>query len=139
MNECRIEVAGGKIVSPVPPHSIARKGKFYQCSTGTDEYAIKSIMEEELKGEQWSAINSTDEGRREAIKAVCSNSVLHVSLKRCLSATASFKKRVARDCLFNSLKYDKLISKNVMKDEGTLQEKASQINEAKHKLMKHVP
>ena len=139
VNDCGIEVAGGKLVAPVPPHSIARKGTFYQCSTGTDEYAIKSIMEEELKGEQWNAINSTEEGRREAIKAVCSNSVLRMSLKRCLSDTASYKKRVARDCLFNSLKYDKLISKNAMKDEGTLQEKASQINEAKHKLMKHVP
>ena len=138
VTECGISVAGGKLVAPIPPHSIAKNGKFFMCSSGTEEHAIKNIMEEELKGDQWKTINATEESRKEAIQAICKNSVLRLSLKRCLSDTASYKKRVARDSLFTALNYDKLISKNAMKNEEDLRLKAIQINEAKHKLMKKV-
>lgn len=117
VTECGVIVAGGKMVAPFPPHSIADTGRFFMPSSATHEYAIKEIMEEELKGEQWKAINATEATRQAAIQSVCSNAVLQTSVKRYSSDTASSEKRVARDCLFTALKYDKLMSKNTLKNQ----------------------
>lgn len=62
-----------------------------------------------------------------------------MSVERYTSDTASYKKRIARDCLFISLKYGKLISKNSSKNQDGQLEKKIQINEARNKLMKLVP
>ena len=62
-----------------------------------------------------------------------------MSLRRNLSDTASYKKRVDRDWLFMSLKYDKHISKNVMNTKDDKDKMRLQINEARRKLMKNIP
>ena len=68
--------------------------------------------------------------------AICENNELRTSFKRCMSDTASYKKRVVRDGLLTALHYDKLISKNSQTNPGDKELKFVQINEAKYKLMK---
>ena len=139
VTESGVIVAGGEMVAPFPPQSLAETGGFFVSSSSSLEMSLRRMVEEELKEDKWSSITATDESREAVIRIVSSNGLLQMSLKRNLSDTASYKKRIARDCLFTSLKYDKLITKNGIKTEMDKDQKRVQINEARRKLMKHVP
>lgn len=56
---------------------------------------------------------------------------MKTQLRRHLSDTASYKKRIARDCLFSILRYYKLLSKNTMKTVSEKEERFYQIEDAK--------
>lgn len=60
-------------------------------------------------------------------------------LKRYFSATSSYKKTVARDCLFSAVVHDMLILNNVINNELYKQEKLIQVNNARNKLIKMIP
>lgn len=60
-------------------------------------------------------------------------------LKRYLSEKHRYKKIVFCECLFSGLRYDNLISKNVMNNNLYKDEKVIQVNEKMFKLMKMVP
>ena len=62
-----------------------------------------------------------------------------MQMKRQLSDAASYRKRVARDCLFSELKYDKLISKNAVRTDEERASKRMQVEVAKEKLMQIWP
>lgn len=57
-------------------------------------------------------------------------------MKHLLFDSVSYKRRVARDCLFSIPKYDKNISKNTMKAEVEREEKHIQISNTRLELMK---
>lgn len=60
-------------------------------------------------------------------------------MKSYFSDTASYKKRVDSDCLLPLLRYDKILSKNAMKNQVDKDEKIIQVNEVRNKLIKVVP
>lgn len=74
-----------------------------------------------------------------AIKHVYAKPVLKIVLKSYLSDTAIYKKSVARDCLYNDLQYDKLISLNETKNQFDKGGKVIKVNQERYKLMKTFP
>lgn len=82
MKECDVVVPCKSIVVLLPQQSIAYIGRYYISCTFLEEQSIKVIFEEELKWENLQSIKQTDETRKNAIKAVYSNPVLKMGLKR---------------------------------------------------------
>lgn len=91
-----------------------------------------------MNGDSWQSIKHTEETRKNAINYVCYSPLLELFLKQYMSETASYGKRVARDCLFPDLGYDMIILKNAMNKELEKQQKVIKVNEVRHKLMKMI-
>lgn len=127
------------MMSPFPPHIIASIGRFFVCTAPSEEHAIKEIMEEYLKGKSRKRISQTAETRKNSINAVCTNAVLRMSMKIYLSDTASYEKRVCRDCMFTTILYYKLISKNAINNREDQDQKLINMNEERHELVKMIP
>lgn len=51
VNEGGVVVSGGFLVSPYPPHVFAKNRNMFTAITADEEGVIKTILEEELKGE----------------------------------------------------------------------------------------
>lgn len=114
-------------------------GRFYIYSSTSEDHLIKEVMDKELRGDNLQRIKHTEEIRSNEINSVCAKAVL----KRCfeslpLRRKTFYEKTVARDCLFNFLRYHIILwpkgnNKQIYKDE-----KIIQVNEARQKQMNMV-
>lgn len=57
---------GRKIVSPLPPQTIACTRRFFVATASSEKHSFKAIMKEELKLDNWHIIKKTEENRNNA-------------------------------------------------------------------------
>ena len=108
-----IVCSGGRAIAPYPPTVLAREGRLFTASAGSEEQSLRAIVNYELGRDAWHVLKGTPEEKERTVKAVCENRILRTQLRRVMSDTSSYKKRIIRDSFFLALQYDKLLSKNV--------------------------
>lgn len=133
-----IPCTGGIMVAPHPPLEIARQGRLFTASTVSEQVALQSIVQHELEGDGWKALKTSEEFKKRTVQELSRNADLRSQMKRHMSDSASYKKRVIRDALFSAFQYDKLLSKLSVKGDGYAAEKQKQASYAKEKLLKKV-
>lgn len=82
VNEHVIVVGEGKIISPLPPQLISTSGKFVVPRVTCDEYALRLMMQHQMKGKQWENLCKTEEFRKASMKVICESNKLRTLFKR---------------------------------------------------------
>lgn len=93
----------------------------------SEELSIKSIMEE-LKGNNWQNYQAYRENSQEINQLYLCQPDTKIFTETLPFRHSQIPKRVAIDCVFTSLRYDKLLLKNAMNNKLDKDEEVIQVN-----------
>ena len=129
----------GTIVYPYNPIEVATQGGYYLPSCQNPLECLRENSKAEIENEEWNTVFPTEENRVEALNLITSNSILHTKMKQSLSDSCSTRKRQARDHLFLTLNYSKLISRFQSSTDTETDSKTVEIDIAKERLRRKIP
>ena len=126
----------GVRVVPLNPLVLSKNGEYYTSSTTTVRNTLEQLCRTEISSDAWKDIFVTEGDKRDAVVTLATNNLLVSRMRQSLSDSASVRKRMARDHMFSSLGYERLVSRNSVHSYEDVIGRTVDIQIAKDKLLR---
>lgn len=125
----------GAHVIPKCPLSLAGRGEYYTCSTTSVRALLENVCTGVIGKYYCSQEIIPAHSVHDASVSISSNGYLLQRMRQCLSDASSARKRVARDSFFESMGFNRLVSRYIVVSAEDKISKGVEVETAKRKLM----